>query len=94
MKFDKWNAQLRWYTRLDSLTQVNAITTCVDPRETYFFGCGQDNYADRDRNSRDNDAWLFRINDDGEMHWGLELSGRRPKILTKGSDICTGMHYD
>ena len=94
MKFDKKNAQLRWYTRLDKLTQVNAIATVVDPREKYFFGCGQDNYADRDRNSRDNDAWIFRINDDGEMHWSLELSGRGPKILTKGSDICTGVHYD
>ena len=77
---------------------MNAIATCEDPREEYFFGCGEDNWEDRDRNGllvrTDHEAWVFRINDNGEMHWGLKLSGRRPKFRSSSSDICTGMQYD
>ena len=94
MKFDKKNAQLRFFTQLEGLTHVTAIATTIDKREEYFFGCGYDDYEERDKTKRENDAWIFRIEDDGEVRWSIRMAGKKPTGRSKGSDLCNGLHYN
>ena len=94
MKFDKKNAQLRFFTQLEGLTHVTAIATTIDKREEYFFGCGYDDYEERDKTKRENDAWIFRIEDDGEVRWSIRMAGKKPTMRSKGSDLCNGLHYN
>ena len=76
------------------MTQVAAIATTIDEREDYFFGCGYDEYEERDRSRRENDAWIFRVEGDGEVRWSIKMAGRKPSMRSKGSDLCNGLHYN
>jgi len=95
MKFNKRSANLHWYTRFDKFTQVNAIATVPDIREEYMFGCGQESYEDRDRNgNRENEGWIFKLNDYGDMYWALQIEGGRPNRQSKDNNVCSGLTYD
>lgn len=73
MKFYKRNGVLRWHARLDKLTRVEAIAIWKTSSLGKFFGCGSNNYDDREisRGLRpsDSDAWFFAMEADGQMNW-------------------------
>ena len=82
------------------MTIVNAIATVPRISDSYsyvtnFYGCGQDNYDDRAvRGNRDNDAYVFRIEENGELGFNMKIAGKRPNRRSQASDICTGIQYD
>lgn len=79
MKFYKKNAALRWHAELEQMTSVNAIAVHPLRRKGHFFGCGENNLADRTQETRGvatgSEAWFFSMDSDGEATWMLKLSG-------------------
>ena len=79
MKFYKRNGVLRWHARLDAMTRVDAIAIWETSSRGKFFGCGSNNYDDREVSvglrPSTCESWFFAMEADGQMNWLFKLAG-------------------
>ena len=92
MRFYKKKGYLKWYAALDTMTRVQALTK-ID-QQPYFYGCGQNNFKDRNVDEktaeRENEGWIFRMDQSGVLEWMMKIAGNHPEG-GKPSDNCLAL---
>jgi hypothetical protein len=95
MKFEKRAGRLKWYAKLEKMSQIRAWTQV--PNDRHFYACGdfETAYAQDNLNTAEHTAAAFRMRNDGEMMWYATFSGVNAGPATKKKmDRCFGIAYD
>jgi hypothetical protein len=80
MKFEKRAGRLKWYAKLEKMSQIRAWTQV--PNDRHFYACGdfETAYAQDNLNTAEHTAAAFRMRNDGEMMWYATFSGVNPDL--------------